>query len=75
MKYKLTKKTEKLQGRFTVGKIYQTKSYLSNDKIFMLIDDAGRKHLIDIEKSYFKEYFLNINKERKEKLLQIEISN
>jgi len=75
MKYKLTKKTEKLQGRFTVGRVYKTKPYSSNEKLCVLIDDDGRKHLTDIEKSNFQEHFLNINKERKEKLIQIEYNN
>lgn len=72
MKYKLKKNSSKLQGTFTVGVIYKTKPYSTFDNVRILVDDIGKKHLVDIDKVNFQDHFLNINKERKNKLIQIE---
>ena len=74
MRYKLKKITEKLQGNFKIGGIYKAQPYAPDLKLSVLIDDNGQRHLINTKKSNFKEHFLNINKERKEKLIQIEKS-
>jgi len=74
MKYKLKKHSQKLQGKFTIGGIYKTQPYSPDTNFYVLQDDSGKPHLINTKKSNFKECFLNINKERKEKLLQIEKS-
>lgn len=75
MKYKLKKNSNNLQGRFTVGAIYKTKPYSLDDRFCVLVDDNGKKHLINTTKPNFQEHFLNVNKERKEKLIQIEGKN
>ncbi len=72
MKYKLKKISSKLQGNFTLGGIYNAQIYSPDIKLCVLVDDDGQKHLINIKKPNFGEHFLNVNKERKDKLIQIE---
>ena len=68
MKYKLTKLTN-LKGNFTLGRIYKIFPYNNNfDEIY---DDFGLKHIVNIHSNSFDDHFLNINIERKEKLIQI----
>jgi len=74
MKYKLKKHSENLQGRFTVGGIYKAQPYSPDTRFCILEDDNKQKHLINIKKLNFEEHFLSVNKERKEKLIQIEKS-
>jgi len=73
-KYKLKKITDKLQGNFQIGNIYKAQPYAPDIKFSVLIDDNGQRHLINTNKPNFDEHFLNVNKERKDKLIQIEKS-
>ena len=70
MKYKLIK-TTKITGQFTIDKIYHIFPYKEN--LFMIFDDSGQKHILNIVKDNFNEHFISVNKERKEKLIQIGI--
>lgn len=68
-KYKLIKKSNKLIGNFTIGEIYTLKPYHENYSIIW--DDDNNKCMIKEKSKIFKEHFLNINLERKEKLINI----
>jgi hypothetical protein len=69
MKYKLSK-LGNMKDNFILGKIYKIFPYNNNyDEIF---DDFGFKHIVNTHGNKFNESFINLNKERKDKLTQIE---
>ncbi len=69
-KFKLKLKSNNLLGRFTIDKIYHIFTY--NKKLNIVKDDLGTIRLIDTTKMNFTAHFVNVNKERKQKLIIIE---
>lgn len=58
------------QERFlTIGKIYDTIEIPDNSSLYDIVDDS------DDDSSYYKDRFINIQEERKEKLDKLNATN
>lgn len=58
------------QERFlTIGKIYDTIEIPDNSSLYDIVDDSGD------DSSYYKDRFINIQEERKEKLNKLNATN